>query len=198
MAFPERFSNLPEYAFPRLRALLDPLQPGGEPLAMTIGEPRHAMPGFLGEVLAANLDGFARYPANDGTPALLDAISGWLKRRYRVDIPQNRLMALNGTREGLFNAAIALAPERKNGGTPVILTPNPFYQVYAIAALTVGAEPVYVPATAATGHLPDYAGLPPALLDRVTIAYICSPANPQGAVAGTDYWAELLALAEKH
>ncbi len=198
MAFPERFSNLPEYAFPRLRALLDHHPAGGEPIAMTIGEPRHAMPPFLAEVLNGALDGFARYPANDGTPALLGAISAWLQRRYGVDIAQNRLMALNGTREGLFNAAIALSPERKNGAAPVILTPNPFYQVYAIAALTVGAEPVYVPATAATGYLPDYAGLPPALLDRVTIAYLCSPANPQGAVASRDYWADLLALAEKH
>lgn len=198
MAFPERFSNLPEYAFPRLRALLDPYEPGGEPIAMTIGEPRHAMPPFLAEVLAANIAGFAKYPSNDGTPALLGAISAWLKRRYRVEIGTDRLMVLNGTREGLFNAALALSPERKKGGQPVILTPNPFYQVYAIAALTAGAEPVYVPATAATGHLPDYTSLPPALLDRVTIAYLCSPANPQGAVASRDYWAALLALAEKH
>jgi aspartate/methionine/tyrosine aminotransferase len=76
--------------------------------------------------------------------------------------------------------------------------PNPFYQVYAVAALTVGAEPVYVPATAATGFLPDYAALPAEILDRVGVAYICSPANPQGAVASRAYWAQLLALAEKH
>ncbi|WP_323022921.1 aminotransferase class I/II-fold pyridoxal phosphate-dependent enzyme [Pararhodobacter sp.] len=198
MDFPQRFSNLPAYAFPRLRALLDPLPAGGEPIAMTIGEPKHAMPAFVGEVLAANLQGFNRYPANDGTEPLLTAISGWLKRRYGVTIANDRLITANGTREALFNAAVALSPETKNGQRPVILTPNPFYQVYAIAALSVGAEPVYIPATAATGHLPDYTALPPALLDRVTIAYLCSPANPQGAVASADYWAELLALAEKH
>ena len=107
-------------------------------------------------------------------------------------------MVLNGTREGLFNALIALSPETKGGKPPAVLMPNPFYQVYAVAALTIGAEPVYVPATAATGHLPDYASLPPDLLDRVTVAYICSPANPQGAVASRDYWKTLLALAEKH
>ncbi|GAB1378806.1 aminotransferase class I/II-fold pyridoxal phosphate-dependent enzyme [Pararhodobacter aggregans] len=198
MDFPQRFSNLPAYAFPRLRALLDPLPAGGEPIAMTIGEPKHAMPAFVGEVLAANLQGFNRYPANDGTEPLLTAISAWLKRRYGVTIANDRLITANGTREALFNAAVALSPETKNGQRPVILTPNPFYQVYAIAALSVGAEPVYVPAIAATGHLPDYTALPPALLDRVTIAYLCSPANPQGAVASADYWAELLALAEKH
>ena len=198
MDFPQRFSNLPAYAFPRLRALLDHLPAGGEAISMTIGEPKHAMPAFVGEVLAANLQGFNRYPANDGTEPLLSAISAWLKRRYGVTIPNDRLITANGTREALFNAAVALSPEAKSGQRPVILTPNPFYQVYAIAALSVAAEPVYVPATAATGHLPDYTALPPALLDRVTIAYLCSPANPQGAVASADYWAELLALAEKH
>jgi len=107
-------------------------------------------------------------------------------------------MILNGTREGLYNAAMALSPERKNGAQPVVLLPNPFYQVYAIAALSVNAEPVMVPATAETGHLPDYASLPTDVLDRTTIAYICSPANPQGAVASREYWAQLIALAEKH
>ena len=198
MAFPERFSNLPDYAFPRLRKLIDHLPPGGAPLAMTIGEPKHAMPDFVGPILAANLAGFGVYPPNDGTPELLDAISGWIARRYGVTLSEDRLMVLNGTREGLFNALIALCPEQKHGRQPAVLMPNPFYQVYAVAALTVDAEPVYVPATAATGHLPDYASLAPELLDRVTVAYICSPANPQGAVASRDYWKTLLALAEKH
>ncbi|WP_323035415.1 aminotransferase class I/II-fold pyridoxal phosphate-dependent enzyme [Pararhodobacter sp.] len=198
MAFPERFSNLPEYAFPRLRALLDHHQPGGDPIAMTIGEPRHPMPHFVAQVLNDAIGGFARYPANDGTPALLGAISGWIARRYGVEVAQDRLMALNGTREGLFNAALALSPEEKNGQRPVILMPNPFYQVYAIGALTAGAEPMFVPATSMTGHLPDFAGLPAEVLDRVTVAYICSPANPQGAVASRAYWVALLALAEKH
>lgn len=198
MVFPERFSNLPDYAFPRLRKLLDAHAPGGEAIQMTIGEPRHAMPDFVGPVLAANLDGFAVYPPNDGTPELLAAISGWIARRYGVTLGQDRLMALNGTREGLFNAAVALCPEQKNGKRPVVLMPNPFYQVYAVAALAMGAEPIYVPAVAANGFLPDYAALPADVLDRVAIAYLCSPANPQGAVAGRDYWAGLLALAEKH
>ena len=140
MAFPERFSNLPEYAFPRLRALLDHHPAGGEPIAMTIGEPRHTMPDFVGPVLQGALAGFNRYPANEGTPALLAAISGWVARRYGVALPAERLMVLNGTREGLFNAAIALCPEEKRGRRPVILTPNPFYQVYAVAALAVGAS----------------------------------------------------------
>lgn len=198
MAFPERFSNLPDYAFPRLRKLLDVHAPGGEPIAMTIGEPRHAMPGFVGPILAANLAGFGVYPPNDGTPELLAAITGWIARRYGAKLADDQVMVLNGTREGLYNALIATCPEEKAGKRPVVLMPNPFYQVYAVAALTVGAEPVYVPATAATGFLPDYASLPADVLDRVTVAYLCSPANPQGAVASRDYWKTLIALAEKH
>lgn len=195
MKFPERFSNLPAYAFPRLRALLDHHSAGGETIAMTIGEPRHAFPDWVAQEMAAHVDRFAKYPPNDGAPELLDAITGWIKRRYGVDMPADQIMALNGTREGLYNAAMALCPSE---GNPVVLTPNPFYQVYAVAALSVGAQPVYVPATRETGYLPDYAGLPTDILDRTEIAYLCSPSNPQGAVATREYWRELIALAEKH
>mgnify|MGYP003546899686 FL=1 len=198
MAFPERFLNLPEYAFPRLRKLLDSHAPGGDVITMTIGEPQHPVPDFVGPILAAHVADFGRYPPNEGTPELLEAIGGWLKRRYGVDVGPERLMALNGTREGLFDACLALCPETKAGRRPVVLMPNPFYQVYAAAALSVGAQPVYVPATAATGFLPDYAALPVETLDRVALAYLCSPANPQGSVASRDYLADLLALAEKH
>ena len=198
MDYPERFSTLPDYAFPRLRRLLDAHAPGGEPLHMTIGEPRHPMPEFVGEVLARNIDGFARYPQNEGTEALLAAISGWIDRRYGVDVGTDRLMVLNGTREGLYNVAMALCPETRAGGRPVVLIPNPFYQVYMVAALSVGAEPVFLPATAETGHLPDFSALPAEVLDRTALAYVCSPANPQGAVASRDYWRTLLTLAERH
>lgn len=198
MVFPERFATLPEYAFPRLRALLDVHAPGGEVLHMTIGEPRHAYPRFLSEVITANTDGFGRYPPNEGTPELLDAICDWIDHRFGVRLTADRVMVLNGTREGLYNAAMALCPETRAGRRPVVLTPNPFYQVYAVAALSVGAEPVYVNATRETGFLPDFGALPPDVLDRTAIAYVCSPSNPQGAVAGPNYWRELLALAEKH
>lgn len=202
MTIPERFSNLPDYAFPRLRALLSGIEPGltdGQaPMVLTIGEPRHAMPGFVAEVMAASINGFAKYPPNEGAPGLLSAIGAWLGTRYGLDVAPDRIMALNGTREGLFNAALALCPERKNGARPAILIPNPFYQVYAVAAAAVQAEPVFVPATPETGNLPDYAALPAAVLDRTAIAYLCSPANPQGAIAGRDYLERLIALAERH
>ena len=195
---PERFSRLPDYAFPRLRKLLDAHAPGGEVVNLTIGEPTHPFPSWVPEVIAANAAGFGKYPPNEGSPELLAAISGWIARRYGADLGPERIMALNGTREGLFNAVLALCPEAKGGRRPVVLLPNPFYQVYAVAALAVGAEPVYVPATAATGFLPDYAGLSPDILDRTALCFLCSPANPQGAVASADWWADLLALAERH
>jgi aspartate/methionine/tyrosine aminotransferase len=195
---PERFSDLPEYAFPRLRRLLDAHPPGGSPISMTIGEPQHAFPGWVGEVLARNLEGFGTYPPNEGAAELLSAIAGWVGRRHGVTLGPDNLMVLNGSREGLYNAAMALCPEVKRGRRPVVLTPNPFYQVYAVAAASVGAETVHVPATAATGHLPDYRALPSDLLDRVALCYICSPANPQGAVADEGYWRDLIALAERH
>ena len=197
--FPERFSDLPAYAFPRLRALLDAYEPGGPVVHMTIGEPRHAFPDWVGEVLARHVNEFSRYPVNEGSEELRRAITDWLGRRYGVDLdPETRVMALNGTREGLYNAAMALCPETKGGKQPVILTPNPFYQVYAVAALSVNAEAVYVPATAETGHLPDYASLPRDVLERTALCYICSPANPQGAVADRAYWERLIGLAEEH
>lgn len=199
MDFPERFSALPEYAFPRLRRLLDAHAPGGDVVHMTIGEPKHAFPPWVTEVVTANAHLFNSYPQNEGTDQLRGAICDWIARRYgaRLD-PATRVMALNGTREGLYNAGMALVPETKGNTRPVILCPNPFYQVYMLAALSVGAEPVFVSATDATGHLPDYTALPPEVLNRTAAAYICSPANPQGAVASRDYWANLIGLAEQY
>ena len=199
MVFPERFSSLTEHVWPRLRGLLDPHPGGGEVLNLTIGEPRHAWPAFVTHLVAANEAGFGKYPPNDGTPELLEVIAAWIGRRYGVQLSADRgVMALNGTREGLYNAAMALCPETKGGRKPVILVPNPFYPVYAVAALSVGAELVYMPTTRETGFLPDFTALDAETLDRTAIAYVCSPSNPQGAVASPDYWRDLLALAEKH
>ena len=198
MNFPERFSNLPDYAFPRLRALLDDHAPGGDILHMSIGEPKHAFPDFVRETLIAEMEGFNRYPNNNGTDDLLSAVADWNKARHDLSLNANEIMALNGTREGLFNAVLALCPETKSGAKPKVLIPNPFYQVYAIGTLTAAAEPVFVNAIKDTGYLPDFTSLDEQTLDQTAIAFICSPANPQGCVAGRDYYAALIKLAEKH
>ncbi|MEM9128575.1 MAG: aminotransferase class I/II-fold pyridoxal phosphate-dependent enzyme [Pseudomonadota bacterium] len=197
--FPERFANLPEYAFPRLRALLDVHEAGGDVVHMTIGEPKHDFPSWIMEIINENSGGFRQYPINEGMPELNKAFCDWAKRRYGVSLdPDQNVMALNGTREGLYNAMMALSPESKAGGKPIVLLPNPFYQVYMVAALSVGAEPMLLPAVEENGFLPDFESLPAEVLDRVTVAYLCSPSNPQGAVAGTEYWRSLIDLAEKH
>ncbi|MGB0959150.1 MAG: aminotransferase class I/II-fold pyridoxal phosphate-dependent enzyme [Halocynthiibacter sp.] len=197
--FPERFSNLPEYAFPRLRTLLDTHEAGGDPIAMTIGEPQHEFPSWVSDIIVEHAHEFKKYPANDGTPELRQSISDWIKRRYGVAVdPATQVMALNGTREGLYNAAMALCPETKNGARPVILTPNPFYQVYAVAGLSVGADVEFVPATEESNHLPDFAAVSDDILKRTAIVYVCSPANPQGAVADRAYWTALFELAKMY
>ncbi|MEM9433658.1 MAG: aminotransferase class I/II-fold pyridoxal phosphate-dependent enzyme [Pseudomonadota bacterium] len=199
MTFPERFSNLPPYAFPRLRSLLSAHAAGGPVIDMTIGTPKHPFPRWINAIIAEHSDGFGGYPPNDGTPELRSAIAGFVQRRYSVTYdPETQIFPLNGTREGLFNATLALCPETKNGQRPVILTPNPFYQVYAVAGLAIEAELVYVPATLETGFLPDYRGLAPELLNRVVAVYICSPSNPQGVIASEAYWHDLLQLAETY
>ncbi|SEW45755.1 Aspartate/methionine/tyrosine aminotransferase [Cognatiyoonia koreensis] len=198
MELPTRFSALPEATWPRLRGLLDAVQPGGDPINMTIGEPQHDIPDFVGPLMAQQVANWRVYPDNNGTPELLDAIRSWLKMRYGVDVARDNLMALNGTREGLYNAAMALCPATKNGQKPAILSPNPFYPVYGMATLSVNADPIYMPADQSTGHLPDFNALDSETLDRTAIAYMCSPANPQGTVADQGYWENLVGLAEKH
>ena len=199
MDFPERFSNLPEYAFPRLRTLLDEHAPGGDVVHMTIGEPKHAFPPWVTDVIVEHAQLFNTYPPNHGSDALRETFAAWFQRRYGVALDaQAHVMPLNGTREGLYNVAMALCDGRKNGAQAAMLMPNPFYQVYMLAAISVLAEPILVPATEETGHLPDYANVDPAVLDRTVAVYICSPANPQGAVADEDYWRDLISLAEKY
>mgnify|MGYP005842249363 CR=1 FL=1 len=195
--FPERFSNLPAYAFPRLRSLLDAHAPGGEVLHMTIGEPKHAFPSFVMDVIVRHAAGFGDYPVNEGFEGVLRATAEWVARRYGVTLRADQVMALNGTREGLYNAMMALCPETKAGGVPKVLIPNPFYQVYLVAALSTGAEPVFLPATRQTGYLPDFGSLSEAVLNQVAVVYLCSPGNPQGAVASRAYWRDLIALAER-
>ena len=199
MDYPERFENLPLYAFSRLRELLDGVKPGDREISMTIGEPTHSFPEWVTDIIVQNAKGFNDYPANEGIPELKKQIVDWLQRRYSVSLdPQKNILALNGTREGLYNSLIALCPERKNNSQPIILIPNPFYQVYMASSLTVNAEPYFVEAEPQNNHLPDFSAVPKDILRRTTGVHLCSPSNPQGAVATSEYWVELLNLAEQY
>ena len=197
--YPERFSHLPEYAFPRLRALLDGHDFAGPHLNMTIGEPQHRFPLWIKDVLFEHFDGFNRYPANDGIEKLQKSIVDWFYRRFGVGLTSDKnILPVNGTREGLYNVSMALCPERLRDRVPFVLIPNPFYQVYMISALSVNSEPLFISTDEKSGHLPDYPGLKAEILNNTSAAYICSPSNPQGAVATVDYLTELIELAEKY
>ena len=191
---PTRFDTLPTATWPRLRALLDGHAPGGGIINMTIGEPKHPFPGWVGPTLIEAIAEFNSYPDNNGTPELRKSIGGFLNRRYGVNVDiDSQLMVLNGTREGLFNAVVALCQTNSN-----ILIPNPFYQVYTVAAMAIGAQPVYLPASMKSGFLPDLDALTSAELNKTSAFFLCSPSNPQGAVASVDYWMRLIALAETY
>src|SRR6201996_7410075 len=202
MLFPGRLSELPPAAFAKLSTLLDPHKPGRDPISLAIGDPNGTVPPFVSEALAKNAAQFGSYPPINGSKDWREAAAAWLTTRFKlapgsID-PDKNLLPLNGTREGLFLAAFTVMPEKKAGQRPAVLIPNPFYQCYAAAALAAGGEPVFVPATAATGFLPDYASLPRSLLERTAAVYICSPSNPEGAVASEHYWRTLFALADQY
>src|SRR5437016_3504185 len=188
--------------FVRLRELLGNAAPGKPAISLAVGEPQHAVPAFVGPVLAAHVDEFGRYPLNKGLDEFCAAVAGWLGHRYRLPRPIDpaaEVLVLNGSREGLFLAALA-AKRWVSGrvGRPAVLLPNPFYGAYSAGAIAADCEPVYLPATRATGFLPDLDAVPDNVLARTVAFYLASPSNPQGAVANTDYMARLVALARRH
>ena len=195
--------------FVRLRELLADTPPGQSPISLAVGEPQHPIPPFVGAVIAAHVGEFGRYPMNRGLDEFAVAVGQWLNRRYRlprqVD-PASEVLVLNGTREGLFLAGIAarnyaaahaVQSGAKPRGKPAVLIPNPFYAAYAAGAIAADCEPVYLPATAATGFLPDLEALNDDLLVRTVAVYLASPSNPQGAVADRAYLEKLTALARR-
>src|SRR6266700_1804436 len=187
--------------FVRLRELLADLPPGMPAISLAVGEPQHAVPSFIGPVLAAHLAEFGRYPMNKGLDEFCAAAAQWLGRRFKLPRPVDpatEVLVLNGSREGLFLAALA-AERWVSGrrGHPAMLMPNPFYAAYSAGAVAANCEPVCLPATAATGFLPDLDTLSDELLARTVAFYIASPANPQGAVAERAYLARLVGLARR-
>jgi aspartate/methionine/tyrosine aminotransferase len=187
--------------FARLTELLAPYQPGKPLITLSLGEPQHPLPAFVGPVLTSHIGDFGRYPIAKGIEPFRRAAANWLSRRFdlpRAVDPETELLVLNGSREGLFFAAITAARyvgERR--GQPAILIPNPFYPAYAAGARAAGCEAIYLPTTLANGFLPDLDALDHATLARTVAIYIASPANPQGAVASRDYFGRLKKLADR-
>jgi N-succinyldiaminopimelate aminotransferase len=187
--------------FVRLRELLGDAPPGKPAISLAVGEPQHGVPSFVGPVLAASIDEFGKYPMNKGLDEFCTAAAAWVGRRFtlpRALDPMTEVLILNGSREGLFLAGIAAERWAKGrSGPPAILMPNPFYGAYEAGAVAAHAEPVFLPATASTGFLPDLDALPAALLSRTVAFYLASPANPQGSVASPAYLARLAGLARQ-
>src|ERR1700737_4620951 len=187
--------------FARLTELLAPYKPGKPLITLSLGEPQHPVPGFVGPVLAQHIADFGRYPLARGIEPFRKAVAGWLSTRFRlpraVD-PDSEVLVLNGSREGLFFAALTAASyvgDRR--GRPAILMPNPFYPAYGAGARVAGCEQIYLPTTPANGFLPDLDSLDDATLARTVAFFIASPANPQGSVASRDYFIRLKQLADR-
>jgi N-succinyldiaminopimelate aminotransferase len=187
--------------FARTTELLAPYQPAKPLITLSLGEPQHPVPDFVGPVLAKHIAEFGRYPMAKGIEPFRRAAASWLSRRFdlpREIDPETELLVLNGSREGLFFAALTAARyvgERR--GKPAILMPNPFYPAYGAGARAAGCESIYLPTTTANGFLPDLDALDDATLARTVAIYIASPANPQGAVASREYFGHLKKLADR-
>src|SRR5471032_1356732 len=188
--------------FARLTELLAPYQPGKPLITLSLGEPQHPVPTFVGPVLAKHIADFGRYPIAKGIEPFRRAAAAWLASRFELPRPidpETELLVLNGSRDGLFFAALtAVRYVGGRKGRPAILVPNPFYPAYGAGARAAACDTIYLPTTPANGFLPDLDALDAATLARTVAIYIASPANPQGAVASRDYFTRLKTLADRH
>lgn len=193
--------KLQPYPFEKLAALKAGATPPAVPhIALSIGEPKHPAPAFVKEILAAQLDQLATYPSTKGEPELRRAIAGWAERRFQLGQggldPERQVLPVNGTREALF--AFAQAAVDRTAAAPLVVCPNPFYQIYEGAAYLAGAEPYFINCVAANGFLPDFAAVPAAVWERCQLLFLCSPGNPTGAVLETAALQQLIELADRH
>jgi N-succinyldiaminopimelate aminotransferase len=194
-------SELRPYPFERLRALLAGAEPPAHlpHISLSIGEPRHAPPKFVIDALTANLHTMGSYPLTLGLPEFRAAAAGWLTRRFKLPAgavdPQTMVLPVNGTREALFAFVQAVVDRSRD---PLVAMPNPFYQIYEGGALLAGAEPYFLGNDKESRYLPDLDGVPESVWRRCQLLFLCSPDNPTGTVASTDYLQRALALADRY
>ena len=192
--------KLQPYPFQRLRDLFRGITPNPDlaPINLSIGEPKHETPAFIKQALADNLDGLANYPTTAGNPELRQTISGWLSSRYGISAldAEKAIIPVNGSREALF--AFARAVIDGSRPTPIVICPNPFYQIYEGAALLAGAEPYFLNTLPENNHVMDFGSVPQDILQRTQLVYVCSPGNPSGKVMSLEQWRELFALSERY
>ncbi|KAA6184556.1 succinyldiaminopimelate transaminase [Thiohalocapsa marina] len=193
--------RLQPYPFEKLAALKQGVEPPRDlpHIALSIGEPKHPTPAIIGEALLSHLHQLAVYPSTRGIDALRETIAAWLVRRFALPAssldPQRHILPVNGTREALFAFAQAVVDPADD---PLVLMPNPFYQIYEGAALLAGAQPHYLPCTAEQGFVPDFDAVDAATWRRCQLLYLCSPGNPTGALIDRAAMTRLMALADEH
>ncbi len=193
--------NLHAYPFERLTKLLEGTTAANKSaISLAIGEPKHPTPDFILDALKANAGDIAYYPTTKGTNELRDAIANWLCQRFNLDSStmnaDRNVLPVTGTREALFAIAQTVVGEQTE--TPIVILPNPFYQIYEGAALLAGAEPYYLNCTEENNFIPDFSSVPENIWQRCQLIYLCSPGNPTGAVVNQAHVKQLLKLAEKY
>jgi N-succinyldiaminopimelate aminotransferase len=198
--FNQNLSLLQPYPFQRLNQLFADITPNSQynPVNLSIGEPKHQTPAIIQQSLIDNIAGLANYPTTKGTLALREAISSWAARRFNIpalDV-EKEIIPVNGSREALFALAQAVIDTTKPNA--VVISPNPFYQIYEGAALLAGAEPYFINTLPETQHAMDFSTVPTDVLNRTQLVYVCSPGNPSGKVMSLADWKALFALSDQH
>lgn len=197
----KNLQSLQPYPFQRLRALFKETQANDQfsAINLSIGEPKHATPTLIQEALIENINGLANYPLTTGSPALRQAISEWISQRYDIPLmdPETTILPVNGSREALFALAQAVintdVPEQ-----PVVISPNPFYQIYEGAALLAGAKPYFLNTLADNAFAMDFSQVSEQTLKQTQLVYVCSPGNPTGKVMTLAQWKTLFELSDKY
>ncbi|MEJ8850716.1 succinyldiaminopimelate transaminase [Variovorax rhizosphaerae] len=193
-------TKLQPYPFERLRQLFSGVVPasGFSPISLGIGEPKHPTPDFIKHALTAGLGALAAYPATAGEPKLRQSFTDWMQTRYGLALdPATQVLPVNGSREALFALAQTVV-DASATPAPIVVSPNPFYQIYEGAALLAGAETYYVPSRADRNFAVDWDSVPDDVWARAQLVFVCSPGNPTGAVMPLDEWKKLFALSERH
>ena len=202
--FNENLELLNDYPFQRLNNLLKGIEvpKNKKGLILSIGEPQHKPPKFIKEIIDKNFSKWSKYPPTLGMEKLNIASINWVKRRFKLteDIInyKDNIVQLAGTREGLFNVALALTPRKKNNLKPAILIPDPFYQVYAGASRISGADPIFVSSLKKNNFVPAFSNVSKETLNRTCIIYVCSPSNPEGVSLKIEDWKNLIFLARNN
>jgi len=199
-------NKLQPYPFEKLNQLKSAVVPNPDysPIALSIGEPKHASPSFVLDELTQQLGKLSLYPSTKGLPELRESICNWLTKRFKLQanslLADDHVLPVNGTREALFafTQVVVDRTQISNGQAPLVVSPNPFYQIYEGAAFLAGAEPHFLPCLQENGYMPDFDNVPSDVWQRCQLLFLCSPGNPTGAVISSETLQKLIRLADEY